>query len=138
MLTDDQKRTLLNISRFLLFRYEDGPDDFIEQVVTQDETWAHYFDPELKMQSKQWKHLGSPPTKKLKRVLCLSLFCCALLCVLSSFAIILKMKKKLVALLLLSCGCVVTVNVLWLFLTMPWVGMQYEIVVFPDHTRFLF
>ena len=44
--------------------------------------------------------------------LCLSLFCCALLCVLSSFAIILKGKRELVALLLLSYGCLVTVNVL--------------------------
>ena len=33
-------------------------------------------------------------------VLCLSLFCYALLCVHSSFAIILKRKRKLVALLL--------------------------------------
>ena len=39
-------------------------------------------------------------------------FCCALLCVLSSFAIILKRKRELVALLLLSSGCLVTVNVL--------------------------
>ena len=38
-------------------------------------------------------------------VLCLSLFCCALLVVVSSFAIILKMKRKLDALFLLSCGC---------------------------------
>ena len=35
----------------------------------------------------------------LVRVPCLSLFCYALLCVLSSFAIILKRKRKLVALL---------------------------------------
>ena len=33
------------------------------------------------------------------RVLCLSFFCYALLCVLSSFAIILQRKKELVALL---------------------------------------
>ena len=45
-------------------------------------------------------------------VLCLSLFCYALLCVHSSFAVILKRKRKLVALLLLSYGCLVTVNVL--------------------------
>ena len=44
----------------------------------------------------------------------------------------------LVALLLLSFGCLVTVNVLWLFLTMPWVGLQFVSVVFPDHTRLLF
>ena len=45
------------------------------------------------------------------RVLCLYLFCYALLCVHSSFAIILKRKRKLVALLLLSCRCIVTINV---------------------------
>ena len=71
-------------------------------------------------------------------VLCLSLFCYALLCVHSSFAIILKRKRKLVALLLLSYRCIVTINVLWLFLTVPWVGMQCVIVVFPDHTHLLF
>ena len=71
-------------------------------------------------------------------VLCLSLFCYALLCVNSSFAIILKRKRKLVALLFLSYrSCIVTINVLWLFLTVPWVGLQYAIVVFPDHTHLL-
>ena len=43
---------------------------------------------------------------------CLTLFCCALICVFSSFAIILKRKRELVALLLLSYECLVTVNVL--------------------------
>ena len=42
-------------------------------------------------------------------VLCLSLFCCALLCVFSSFAIILKRKRELVAFLFIvlrmSCYC---------------------------------
>ena len=71
-------------------------------------------------------------------VLSLSLFYYALLCVHSSVAIILKRKRKLVALLLLSYRCIVTINVLWLFLTVPWVGLQYVIVVFPDHTHLLF
>ena len=62
--------------------------------------------------------------------MCLSLFCYALLCVHSSFAIILKRKRKLVALLLLSYRCIVTINVLWLFLMVPWVGLQNVIVVF--------
>ena len=68
-------------------------------------------------------------------VLCLSLFCYALLCVHSSFAIFLNRKRKLVALLLLSYRCIVTINVLWLFFTVPWVGLQCLIVVFPDHTH---
>ena len=44
----------------------------------------------------------------------------------------------LVALLLLSYRCIVTINGMWLFLTLPWVGLQYVIVVFPDHTHLLF
>ena len=71
-------------------------------------------------------------------VLCLSLFCCALFSVHSSFAIILKRKRKLVAFLLLSYRYIVTIIVLWLFLMLPWVGLQCVIVVFPDHTHLLF
>ena len=58
--SDGQKRTRLDITRFLLSRYEDDPGDFIEGVVTQAETWVHHFDPVSKMQSKQWKHPESP------------------------------------------------------------------------------
>ena len=59
-----------------------------------------------------------------------------LLCVHSSFAIILKKKRKLVTLLLLSYRCIVIINVLWLFLTVLWVGLQCVIVVFPDNTHY--
>ena len=51
-------------------------------------------------------------------------FAMHLLCVHSSFAIILKRKRKLDALQLLSYMCIVTINVLWLFLKVPWVGLQ--------------
>ena len=71
-------------------------------------------------------------------VLCLSLFCYALFYALSIFAIILTRKRELIVLLLLSFGCLVTVNVLWLFLTVLWVGLQFVIVVFPDHTHLLY
>ena len=53
------------------------------------------------------------------------------LCELKCFAIILKRKRKLVALLLLSYRCIITINVMWLFLAVPWAGLQYVIVVFP-------
>ena len=43
----------------------------------------------------------------------------------------------MVAFLLLSFGCIVTVNILWLLLTVLWVGLQFVIVVFPGHTHFL-
>ena len=71
-------------------------------------------------------------------VLCLSLFCYALLCVHFSFVIYFKRKRKLVALLFFSNKCIVTIHVLWLFLTVPLVGLQHVIMVFPDHTQLLF
>ena len=71
-------------------------------------------------------------------VLCLSLFCYALLCVHSSFAIIFKRKRKPVALLLLSYRCIVTINVIGFYLTVPWVGLKCVIVVFSDHSHLLF
>ena len=54
----------------------------------------------------------------------------------SSFAIIFTRKRELIALLLLSFGCLATVNVLWLFLAVPWVSLQYVIVIFPNITHF--
>ena len=62
----------------------------------------------------------------------------ALLFVNSSFATILKRERELIALLLLSYRCIVTINVLWLFLTVSWVGLQCVIVVFSDYTRLYF
>ena len=65
-----------------------------------------------------------------------SMFCCTLLYVLSSFAIILMGLRELVALLILSSWCLVIV--LWLFLAVPWVCLQFVIVAFPDHTHLLY
>ena len=63
ILTDDQKRSRLDNSWYFLSRYEDDPEEFIDRVVTQDESWVHLFDPACKKQSIQWKHLGSPTPK---------------------------------------------------------------------------
>ena len=65
-----------------------------------------------------------------------TMFCCTLLNVHSSFAIILTGKRELVALFSLSSWCLVIVA--WLFLAVPWVCLQFVIVVFPDHTHLLF
>ena len=56
-----------------------------------------------------------------------SMFCCMLLYVHSSVAIILMGKRELIALLNVSSWCLVIVE--WL---------QFVIVVFPDHTHLLF
>ena len=65
-----------------------------------------------------------------------SMFCCTLLYVHSSIAIILMGKRELVALLNLSPLCLVMVE--WLTLAVPWGCLQFVIVVFPDYTHLLF
>ena len=64
------------------------------------------------------------------------MFCCTFLYVPSSFASILMGKKELVPLLSMSSSCLVIV--VWLFLVVPWVSLQFVIVVFPDQTHLLF
>ena len=65
-----------------------------------------------------------------------SMFCCTLLYVHSSIAIILMGKRELVALLNLASWCLVMVE--WLFLAVQLGCLQFVIVVFPDHTHLLF
>ena len=57
-----------------------------------------------------------------------------LLYVHSNFAIILIGKRELVAFLSLSSWCLVIV--VWLFIEVTWVCLQFVIVVFPDHTPY--
>ena len=64
-----------------------------------------------------------------------SMFCCTLLYVHSSIAIILMGKRELIALLNLSSWCLVMVE--RLFLEVPRGCLQFVIVVFPDHTHLL-
>ena len=63
------------------------------------------------------------------------MFCCTLLYVHSSIAIILMGKRELIALLNLSTWCLVMVE--RLFLAVPGGCLQFVIVVFPDHTHLL-
>ena len=63
------------------------------------------------------------------------MFCCILLYVHSSIAIILMGKRELIALLNLFSWCLVMVE--WLFLAVPWGCLLFVIVVFSDHTHLL-
>ena len=65
-----------------------------------------------------------------------SMFCCALLYVHFSLATILMGKRKLVVLISLSSSCIMIV--MWPFLAVPWVCLQFLVVVFPDNTHLLF
>ena len=65
-----------------------------------------------------------------------SMFCCTLLYVHSSIAIILMGKRELDALHYLSSKCLAMVE--GLFLAVPQGCLWFVIVLFPDHTHLLF
>jgi len=68
MLTPEKKQVHLATSRDDLSLYNTDSPKFLHRYVTMDETWAHHFDPEIKQQSKQWKHVTSPTPVKFRKI----------------------------------------------------------------------
>jgi histone-lysine N-methyltransferase SETMAR len=65
LLSAQQKLDRVNICKELLQNYYDL-DGFYARLVTGDESWFHYYEPESKVSSMQWKHPDSPaPVKPL-------------------------------------------------------------------------
>ena len=52
--------------------------------------------------------------------------------------VILTKKETVGCFALIGFLVFLTVRVLWLFLTVPCIALQYLVVVFPDHTYLLF
>jgi len=69
LLNPEHKEKRLIAATQLLQRFEKNGANFLESIVTCDETWVHYFTPESKRVSKQWRHSGSPPPKKAKTII---------------------------------------------------------------------
>lgn len=65
-LNADQKRNRVDTSRWVLQQFQQSRDNFLERIVTVDETWLFHYDPETKQQSMEWRHAGSPRPKKFK------------------------------------------------------------------------
>ena len=65
-LSDEQMATSASVCSALLKRFRSKEDDFLSRLVTVDETWVHYYEPENKAQSRQWVGQGSPRPKKFK------------------------------------------------------------------------
>ena len=64
-LSDEQMATRASVCSALLKCFW-SKDDFHLHLVTVDETWVHYYEPENKAQSRQWVGPGSPRPKKFK------------------------------------------------------------------------
>ena len=65
-LSDEQMATRASVYSALLKRFRSKEDDFLSRLVTVDETWVHYYEPENKAQSRQSVGLGSPRPKNFK------------------------------------------------------------------------
>ena len=49
-------------------RFDREGKDFLDRIITCDETWVHHFTPESKRASKLWKHADTPPPKKFRAI----------------------------------------------------------------------
>ncbi|KAI6655304.1 Transposase [Oopsacas minuta] len=67
LLSKEQKHERVRVSKELLSRYK-TEEDFLDRIVTGHGTWFHYYEPESKTQSKQWKRRDEPVPIKVKAV----------------------------------------------------------------------
>ena len=65
-LNDEQISTRASVCSALLKRFR-SKEDCLLHLVTVDETWVHYYEPENKVKSHQWVGPGYPRPKKFKR-----------------------------------------------------------------------
>lgn len=66
LLKDNEKERRVQCSEMFLGRYDAEGDDFLDRIITTDETWLHHFDPETKVMSSVWKTPSTPPPKKAR------------------------------------------------------------------------
>ena len=65
-LFDKQRRVA--ISRELLEIAYENTDNFLSRIITVDESWVHYYDPSNRIDSMEWRPVGSSGPCKFKSV----------------------------------------------------------------------
>ena len=66
LLSDKQKQERVTVSMDCLAMYRAAPGNFLDRIVTGDEAWFYYYDPETKAQSSEWCVPNEPPPIKAK------------------------------------------------------------------------
>ncbi|GFY75624.1 transposase [Trichonephila inaurata madagascariensis] len=56
----------MRFANHFLTRYAEAGDEFVDRIVTGDETWVYPHTPESKQKSMQLRHSNSPKAKKCK------------------------------------------------------------------------
>ncbi|XP_065301834.1 protein GVQW3-like [Dermacentor albipictus] len=67
LLTVEQKQLRVEVSQDIPHSTNSDPD-FMNTIITGDESWLYGYDPETKSQSSQWEHSMSPRPKKAREV----------------------------------------------------------------------
>ena len=67
LLSTEEMTKRVSASKQFLYRYRRDPS-FLDRIITMDETWVHYYEPEPKRQSSVLKSAGTPPPKKAKSI----------------------------------------------------------------------
>jgi histone-lysine N-methyltransferase SETMAR len=65
-LTAELKKRRVDSCQELLKRFEAEGDGFLGRIVTGDETWVYYQQPETKNKNEEWDHTFSPKLKKFR------------------------------------------------------------------------
>ena len=65
LLTNEQMERRVTDAQSFLRRYK-RDRNFLDKIVTMDETWVHHYEPEKKRQSSVWKTPNTPPPTKAK------------------------------------------------------------------------
>ena len=66
LLKDFEKDRRVKESRAFLRRYRKEGNDFLNRIITTDETWMWFYNPKMKGQSTVWNRSGSPPPEKAR------------------------------------------------------------------------
>ena len=69
-LSDEQMATRASVYSAFLKRFRSKEDDFLSRLVTVDETWVHYYEPENKAQSPECRAWVSEAKEVLNAILC--------------------------------------------------------------------
>ena len=64
--TPELRERCVDACEELLRRFKREGDGFLARIVTGDETWVHFHQPETKKESKEWRHSSSPKPKKCR------------------------------------------------------------------------
>jgi len=62
-LTPEMKERRVDTCQELLRRYEADGEVFLQRIVTGDESWVHFYEPERNRQSMEWRQTSSPESK---------------------------------------------------------------------------